>query len=117
MSESDMNLAIAQAEGWTKCRLAIKGAGGGFRVPTAHGIPPKRAYEAPCPDYTRNLNASVNLCDTLIQEGWHCSIIKLSGASSWSVQITKLDIGHTVDRRTLALAICEAFLRAKNLWA
>ena len=55
--QEELIIAIAQAAGWTDCRLVIKGAGGGTRSPTAHGKPPNRKYEAPCPRYTIDLNA------------------------------------------------------------
>jgi len=57
MTDEQINIAIAESLGWTNCRLAIKGAGGGTRYPTAHGIPPNRKYEASCPNYTADLNA------------------------------------------------------------
>ncbi len=57
LSQEEKRVKIAEACGWTKCRLTIKGAGGGTRWPTAHGIPPGRGYEAPCPDYFNDLNA------------------------------------------------------------
>lgn len=55
--EESIIITIAEAEGWTECRSVIKGAGGGTRTPTAHGKPPNRNYEAPCPRYTIDLNA------------------------------------------------------------
>lgn len=57
LSLEEKRIKIAEKCGWTKCRLAIKGAGGGTRWPTAHGVPPNRNYEAPCPDYFSDLNA------------------------------------------------------------
>lgn len=57
MTDEQINIAIAESLGWTNCRLAIKGAGGGTRYLTAHGIPPNRKYEASCPNYTSDLNA------------------------------------------------------------
>ncbi len=53
----EKRIAIAEACGWTKCRLAIRGAGGGTRKPTAHGFPPGRNYEASCPNYLGSLDA------------------------------------------------------------
>jgi hypothetical protein len=55
--QEELIIAIAEAAGWTDCRLVIKGAGGGTVYPTAHGKPPNRKYEAPCPRYTADLNA------------------------------------------------------------
>jgi hypothetical protein len=57
MSDAQINIAIAEALGWKKCRLSIKGAGGGTRALTAYGIPPNRNYEADCPNYCNDLNA------------------------------------------------------------
>lgn len=57
MTDEQINIAIAESLGWTNCRLVIKGAGGGTRYPTAHGMPPNRKYESSCPNYTSDLNA------------------------------------------------------------
>ena len=66
MTPEEMNVKIAELCGWTKCRLAIKGAGApGHRKPTAYGIPPERNYEADCPSYTSDLNACAEMEKTL----------------------------------------------------
>jgi hypothetical protein len=57
MNAEAQRIAIAEACGWTRCRLAVKGSGGGFRQPTAHGFPPGKSYEVDCPDYINDLNA------------------------------------------------------------
>ncbi len=48
-------VALHEWMGWTKIRLAIKGAGGGNRKPTPHGVPPNRNYEAPLNRLTLDL--------------------------------------------------------------
>lgn len=65
MEEEAKIIAIAITQGWTECRSVIKGPGGGTRYPTAHGKPPGRAYEAPCPRCTRDLNAMASAVDYL----------------------------------------------------
>lgn len=57
MKDDELNAAIAHECGWSNCRLAIKGAGGGSRLPIAYGNPPGKNYEAECPFYTTDLNA------------------------------------------------------------
>lgn len=57
MTEYDQRIALAEFEGWTKCRVVIKGAGGCDRDGSPHGMPPGKNYEAPLPDYLHDLNA------------------------------------------------------------
>ena len=57
MNEDNQKIAIAEACGWTKCRLAIKGAGAPERGKSPYGVPPRRGYEVSLPNYTQDLNA------------------------------------------------------------
>lgn len=57
MTDEEMRIAIAEACGWTKIRMTIKGAGAPERGPSPHGYPPGRKYEAPLPNYLGCLNA------------------------------------------------------------
>lgn len=57
MKREVMRIACAEILGWTKCRLAIRGAGAPERRPSPHGIPPGKNYEAPLPDYPASLDA------------------------------------------------------------
>lgn len=57
MNKEQMRIAIAEACGWTKCRLTIRGAGAPERRPSPHGFPPDKNYEAPLPEYLSCLNA------------------------------------------------------------
>lgn len=57
MTNDEMNIAVAEVRGWTKCRLAVRGSGAPERGPSPYGIPPGRSYEAPVHDYGRDLNA------------------------------------------------------------
>ena len=68
--QEELIIAIAEAAGWTDCRLVIKGAGGGTVYPTAHGKPPNRKYEAPCPRYTADLNAMHQAEKSLSNDQW-----------------------------------------------
>ncbi len=56
-TDEELQIAIAKWMGWTKVRLAILGAGGGTRVPTAHGYAPGKNYESDCPNYPYSLDA------------------------------------------------------------
>lgn len=114
MSPEAQRIAIAEACGWAKCRLAIKGAGGGMRTPTAYGFPPERNYEAPCPDYCRDLNAMHEAED-------HLDDCPENGdASEWAIYRSELrsvcereeiDIIHST-----AAQRAEAFLRTIGKW-
>lgn len=57
MTDDEMRIAIAEAEGWTKIRMTIKGAGAPERRPSPHGWCRGRKYEAPLPNYLGCLNA------------------------------------------------------------
>ena len=57
MNPDKQRIAIAEACGWTKCRLAIKGAGAPERGKSPYGVPPRRGYEVSLPNYTQDLNA------------------------------------------------------------
>jgi hypothetical protein len=57
MTDQEINVQIAEIRGWTEVKLAIRGAGGGTRIPTPYGKPPGKKYMADCPDYCNDLNA------------------------------------------------------------
>ena len=57
MTPEAQRIAIAEACGWTKCRLAIRGAGAPERGKSPYGVPPRRGYEVSLPNYTQDLNA------------------------------------------------------------
>lgn len=57
MTTEEMNLAIAEACGWTKIRPTIKGAGAPGRCPSPCGFPPGKNYEASVTNYCGDLNA------------------------------------------------------------
>ncbi len=57
MTDEEINAVIAEFCGWTEVKLAIRGAGGGTRIPTPYGKPPGKKYMADCPDYCSDLNA------------------------------------------------------------
>lgn len=104
MKPEQQNIAIAQACGWTDCRLAIKGAGGGTRSATAHGKPPKRNYEADCPNYCNDLNAMHKAENSMkIDDLKHYQIMLCDWLSA--------DWG-----RASASIRAEAFLRTLDLW-
>lgn len=83
-TQEEMRIAIAEHLGWTKCRLAILGSGGGTRHPTAHGFPHGRSYECDCPDYFGSLNACGKAERALTDEqhaAFRCILKKIITAS------------------------------------
>jgi hypothetical protein len=57
MTDEQINAAIAEACGWTECRLVAKLVLSVLRDPVAYGIPPNGTYEIACPNYSTDLNA------------------------------------------------------------
>ena len=103
MTNEQINIAIAESLGWTNCRLAIKGAGGGTRYPTAHGMPPNRKYESSCPNYTADLNACHEFEKTLntddarsyyrileLQSGWESASASATARERCEVYLTTI---------------------------
>ena len=112
--QEELIIAIAQAAGWTDCRLVIKGAGGGTRSPTAHGKPPNRKYEAPCPRYTIDLNAMHQAEEVLKDKGLFSSYLsnlalvcgfKAQGDEAWN----RLHVGLEKVVSATALQRAKAF--------
>ena len=104
MTPQETNLAIAEVCGWTKCRLAILGAGGGTRVPTAHGVPPKRNYECSCPDYHGDLKAIQRAALDTFKDGQIVEFDNLLHAK-------QKDRGHWGVWQLTSADWCEAFLK------
>ena len=115
MTDEQINIAIAESLGWTNCRLVIKGAGGGTRYPTAHGMPPNRKYESSCPNYTSDLNACHELEKTLDDELDLDYSINLE-----SVTGTRWGANNSYDmskyRSANARQRCEAYLKTIGKW-
>ena len=106
MTDEQINIAIAESLGWTNCRLVIKGAGGGTRYPTAHGMPPNRKYESSCPNYTSDLNA-IHEAEALIIKLGHRAIRTYEDLLQ--KQIANI-IFATARQR------CEAYLKTIGKW-
>ena len=113
MSPDSQRIAIAEACGWTKCRLAIKGAGAPERGKSPYGVPPRREYEVSLPNYTQDLNAMheaekvlpdghtywefIRILDDIVKHGPH--------------------IDYVADRASATAAQrAEAFLRTIGKW-
>ncbi len=105
MTPEAQRIGIAKACGWTKCRLVVKGSGAPEREPSAHGFPPKRAYEAPCPSYLRDLNAM------------HEAEVQLMTAEIWPTYVRWLcEKSPIFPHRATAAQRAEAFLKTLGLW-
>lgn len=112
MSPEAQRIAIAEACGWTKCRLAIKGAGAPERGPSPYGLPPGRNYEAPITTYERDLNA-MHEAEKVLKPGF--------GEGSWMHYSDFLrgicgGGSHLQIIHATAAQRAEAFLRTLNLW-
>jgi hypothetical protein len=76
-------------------------------------------FTSSIPNYPTDLNAAFTLCDVLKKEGIHFMFHNTNG--HWFVAIDKdgcyMDYltSHTTNP-SLALAICETFLKVKGLW-
>ncbi len=109
-------IAIAEACGWTKCRLAIKGAGAPERGPSPYGIPPGRNYEAAVTPYERDLNAMHEAEKVLTKE---------SQCARYAGEIAAIVKGYAHEPflgvqsyiwHSTAAQRAEAFLKTLNLW-
>jgi hypothetical protein len=106
MTDEQINTAIAQACGWTECRLVAKVVLSVLRAPVAYGIPPNGTYEIACPNYCNDLNAMheaeslMEHGDLLFEYGMHISI------------------SHRFEHllRATARQRAEAFLRTLGKW-
>jgi hypothetical protein len=105
MSPEAQRIAIAESRGWTKCRLAIKGAGAPERGKSPYGVPPRRGYEVSLPNYTQDLNAMHEATQSLTKDQlrWYRNLlIEMTG--------TFEAIDATAAERA------EAFLRTIGKW-
>ena len=120
MSPDSQRIAIAEACGWTKCRLAIKGAGAPERGKSPYGVPPRRGYEVSLPNYTQDLNAMHEVEETLTEHEWNQMF-------EWLIHIRWRDANaterHGIGKqkalspsRATAAQRAEAFLRTIGKW-
>ena len=108
MSPDSQRIAIAEACGWTKCRLAIKGAGAPERGKSPYGVPPRRGYEVSLPNYTQDLNAMHEVEDGLPAGKWtrYCQYLAEFGQGS----VRFVSVHSNAAQRA------EAFLRTIGKW-
>ena len=119
MTDEQINIAIAESLGWTNCRLVIKGAGGGTRYPTAHGMPPNRKYESSCPNYTSDLNACHEFESEIIYSNdrlpkKYTQQIKSAICREAGVKKAQMDFDLCIT--ATARQRCEAYLRTLGRW-
>lgn len=99
-------------------RVAIHQARG-FKLPEPHHIPEGYSL-ADCiddiPDYPADTNDAIELCDGPHRGGYNCDIHRAEDG------LWRVTFSHPRNRNgyaeadTLAAAICEAYLKALNLW-
>lgn len=109
MTNDEVRIACAEAHGWTKCRLAVKGSGAPERGPSPYGIPPGRNYEAPVPDYPNDLNACHEMEKVLNAHQRYLYVNRIAETKY------KLDDAWHHAHAT-ASQRCEAFLRTIGKW-
>ena len=108
MTPEKQRIAIAEACGWTKCRLAINGAGAPERGKSPYGVPPRRGYEVSLPNYTQNLNAMHEAEKVLWDTG---------KAMEFTNQLVGIADDHLMClSHATAGQRAEAFLRVLGLW-
>ena len=119
MTPEAQRIAIAEACGWTECRLGGYGAGGAVeRSRRPVGTPPKRKYTCELPYYLHDLNAMHEAEKVLMDEQleawaqWLCALTmtdsQIYGKRVWCA--VKMAARATASQRA------EAFLRTLNLW-
>jgi hypothetical protein len=107
MTDEQINAAIAEACGWTECRLVSKVVLSTLRDPVAYGIPPNGTYEIACPNYCSDLNsmheAEKALNSDDIFETYYLALYETTQSTRWPVCAT-------------ARQRAEAFLRTLGKW-
>jgi hypothetical protein len=108
MSIEEIRTACAEACGWTHHRKVSKD----FDYWTDPSGKEYMNWATPkdVPNYPTDLNAAFTLCDVLKKEGWKVDII------DWSVIAYTAELDFEAENTSLALDICEVFLKAKGLW-
>jgi hypothetical protein len=107
MNKEKQRIAIAEACGWTKCRLAIKGAGGPERKKSPYGVPPRRGYNVSLPNYTQDLNSMQEVEKAMNNNDWWRFVEYLTNICGGGIA---LGISATAAQRA------EAFLRTIGKW-
>lgn len=119
MNTVEIKEAIARAMGFElRQTIPIDGV----QFPFWHHDDPAQYVKGDLPDWMGDLNAAIQLCDKLAEEGWRCEINN-GLDKTWECIFSKTPtrrpdrtIEHYHPAGTLAEAICGAFLRAKSLW-
>ena len=108
MTPRKQRIAIAEACGWTDCRIGSPGAGACIdRSGRPVGTPPKRKYTCDLPDYLNNLNAMHEAESSLQHYGTFVDTL----ASVMKQPRQGIMLVHaTAEQRA------EAFLKTLNLW-
>lgn len=110
MNKEQMRIPIAEACGWTKCRLTIKGAGAPERSPSPHGFPPGKNYEAPLPEYLSCLNAMADAESKLPDDN------SLHGLVVYHNKLLRICGSHKACISAKAEQRAEAFLKTIDKW-
>lgn len=119
MSPEAQRIAIAEACGWRRDKLNDSDK---WWHPDGTFIGRFDLWALPSflPDWPKDLNAAITLCDHLAEEGWRASAQRLT-SGQWQFTFVKLKTSrscdtHTHEADTLGEAICGAFLRTRGLW-
>jgi hypothetical protein len=109
MTDEQINAAIAEACGWTECRLVAKVILSTLRDPVAYGIPPNGTCEIACLNYCTDLNAMHEAEKVLTDE--QCVFIRL--------HLRERLESHPASRYVWNATACqraEAFLKTLGKW-
>ena len=111
MTDEQINAAIAEACGWTDCRVIQKATSDGCKS-VAYGIPNGYGYDVICPFFATDLNAMheaekvLKGYDQIATYVWHLE----NRAGDWSTDL-QLMATHAIARQR-----AEAFLRTLGKW-
>ena len=112
MTDEQINAAIAEACGWTECRLVAKVVLSVLRDPVAYGVPPNGNYEIACLNYCFDLNAMHEAEKVLTDEQYmHFSDCLWDAEYEGQNQIKKWRWLSTTARQR-----AKAFLRTLGKW-
>ena len=109
MTDEQINAAIAEACGWTECRLVTKVVLSVLRDPVAYGIPPNRTYEFACLNYARDLNA-MHEAEKTLTDIWNVYINQLARVTAAEDSCERCFLCAPARQRA------EAFLKTLGKW-
>ncbi len=115
MTNEDIQVAVAEAHGWTHIKRWTDGPPSGYPITAAERMLRLESGADPLvPDYLVDMNACNDLIDLRHKQGWACVLVAQSDRRCCT--FVKSGVEHKVIADTFPEAICESFLRSGGKW-